>query len=171
VDPDSIGDQVPRHTANWLDQLVEAGHLTPDQRIALAVEDGATTLSGLLRRVELAGHGPKQVLTDAVTRRSLDDARQITSVLHSRISDRVSLDPTGDTFAAWTPTVDDPQWQDYLATLARIADERRSDLGRKAAIEGPVWAVEALCARRRLIARRSGPHGRSAPHRLPATAS
>ena len=48
-------------TAGWLDQLVDGGHLTPDQRIAVAVEDGATTLSGLLRRVELAGHDPKQV--------------------------------------------------------------------------------------------------------------
>ena len=53
-------------TASWLDQLVNDGHLTPDQRIALAVEDGATTLTGLLRRVELAGHDPQQVLTDAV---------------------------------------------------------------------------------------------------------
>ena len=133
-------------TASWLDQLVDDGHLTPDQRIALAVEDGATTLSGLLRRVELAGHDPKQVLTDAVTQRSLDDARQITSVLHSRISDRVSLDPVGDTFAEWTPSVEDPQWQDYLTTLARAADERRRDLGRQAATDAPIWAVEALGA-------------------------
>ena len=113
-------------TASWLDQLVNDGHLTPDQRIALAIEDGATTLTGLLRRVELAGHDPQQTLTDAVTRRSLDDARQITSVLHTRISDRVSLDPVGDTFADWTPKVADPQWQTYLNTLADAADERRN---------------------------------------------
>jgi hypothetical protein len=131
-------------TASWLDQLVDDGHLTPDQRIALAVEDGASTLSGLLRRVELAGHDPQQVLTDAVTRRSLDDARQISSVLQSRISDRVNLDPVGDTFAEWTPTVNDPQWQHYLTTLASAADDRRRDLGRAAATDAPIWAVEAL---------------------------
>jgi hypothetical protein len=131
-------------TVSWLDQLVDNGHLTPDQRVALAVEDGATTLSGLLRRVELAGHDPQQVLTDAVTRRSLDDARQITSVLQSRISDRVSLDPVGDTFTEWTPTVNDPQWQAYLTTLARAADDRRRDLGQAAATDAPSWAVEAL---------------------------
>jgi len=91
---------------------------TPDQRIALAVGDGTTTLTGLLRRAELAGQDPKQVLVNAVTQCSLDDARQVTSVLHSRISDRVSLDPAGDTFAAWTPSVEDPQWQSYLDTLA-----------------------------------------------------
>ena len=133
-------------TASWLDQLVNDGHLTPDQRIALAIEDGATTLTGLLRRVELAGHDPQQALTDAVTRRSLDDARQITSVLHTRISDRVSLDPVGDTFAEWTPKVDDPQWQTYLTTLAGAADERRNELGRAVAAEPPAWAVEALGA-------------------------
>jgi hypothetical protein len=133
-------------TASWLDQLVNERHLTPDQRIAIAVEDGATTLSGLLRRVELAGHDPKQVLTDAVTERSLDDARQITSVLHSRISDRVSLDPVGDAFADWTPTVDDPQWQAYLTTLASAADDRLRDLGRQAAVDTPSWALEALGA-------------------------
>lgn len=33
------------------------------------------------------------------------------SVLRSRISDRVSLDPVGNTFTEWTPTVNDPQWQ------------------------------------------------------------
>jgi hypothetical protein len=133
-------------TARWLDQLVEDGHLTPDQRITLAVEDGATTLTGLLRRVELAGQDPKQVLVDAVTQRPLDDARQITSVLHSRISDRVDIDPVGDTFAEWTPTVEDPQWQTYLRTLAGAADEHRRDLGRQAATDAPIWAVEALGA-------------------------
>ena len=133
-------------TASWLDQLVNDGHLTPDQRLAVAVEDGATTLTGLLRRVELAGHDPHQVLTDAVTRRALDNARQITSVLQARITDRVSLDPVGATFAEWTPEVADPQWQTYLGTLAGKADDRRSELGRDAAANAPAWAVEALGA-------------------------
>jgi len=79
-----------------------------------------------------------------VTRRSLDDARQITSVLHTRISDRVSLDPVGDTFAAWTPSVDNPQWQAYLTTLAQAADDRRNQLGRAAATDPPAWATETL---------------------------
>ena len=79
-----------------------------------------------------------------MTRRSLDDARQITSVLQSRISDRVSLDPVGDTFAEWTPTVDNPQWQAYLSTLAQAADDRRNQLGRAAATDTPAWAIEAL---------------------------
>lgn len=131
-------------TASWLDQLVDDGHPSADERVVIAVEDGATTLTGLLRRVELAGHDPQQVLTDAVTRRSLDDARQITNVLQRRVSDQVSLDPIGDTFAERIPKVDSPQWQAYLTTLARAADDRRSELGRAAAADAPVWAVETL---------------------------
>ena len=131
-------------TASWLDQLVSEGHLTPDQRAAVAIENGATTLTGLLRRVELAGHDPQQMLIDAVTRRSLDDARQVTSVLHTRISDTVGLDPVGETFADWTPKVDDPQWQTYLKTLADAADKRRNQLGQAATVDPPAWAVEAL---------------------------
>ena len=131
-------------TASWLDQLVGDGHLTPDQRVAVAIEDGATTLTGLLRRVELAGHDPQQALMDAVTKRSLDDARQITNVLQAHITDQVSLDPVGATFTEWIPKVADPQWQTYLATLAGAADDRRNELGRAAGVEPPTWALEAL---------------------------
>ena len=56
-------------TAGWLDQLVDAGHLTPTQRTRMAAEDGAATLARVLRRAELAGHDPRQVLHDAVTER------------------------------------------------------------------------------------------------------
>jgi hypothetical protein len=56
-------------TARWLDQLTAAGHLTTDQRVTLAAEDGATTLTRILRRAELAGHNPYQVLHDAITAR------------------------------------------------------------------------------------------------------
>src|SRR5829696_3957524 len=49
-------------TARWLDQLTAAGHLTDRQRQALTAEDGAATLTRVLRRAELAGHDPKQVL-------------------------------------------------------------------------------------------------------------
>ncbi|MPZ63543.1 MAG: hypothetical protein GEU93_20115 [Propionibacteriales bacterium] len=131
-------------TAGWLDQLVADGALTEQQRAGLAAEDGATTLNTLLRRVEIAGHDPKQVLTDAVHERSLDDARQISNVLHSRITTSTSLEPAGDRFTDWIPTVDDPQWRAYLTTLAETADARRDELGRQAAEHAPQWAVEAL---------------------------
>jgi hypothetical protein len=130
--------------ARWLDQLVDDGRLTEHQRARLAAEDGAGTLATLLRRVELAGHDPRQVLTDAVENRPLDDARQLTNVLHARITQTTNLDPVADTYADRIPAVDDPQWSAYLTALARAADNRQADLGSKVADEAPQWAVEAL---------------------------
>jgi conjugative relaxase-like TrwC/TraI family protein len=131
-------------TARWLDELTAEGKVTPQQRVALAAEDGSANLNRLLRRVELAGYDARQVLTDAITNRSLDDARQITNVIHHRISESVSLDPVGNRHADWIPRVEDPAWQRYLSDLARDADQRRDELGRQAAEHPPQWALEAL---------------------------
>jgi conjugative relaxase-like TrwC/TraI family protein len=131
-------------TASWLDQLVDAGHLTAEQRIQLAAEDGSATLNRVLRRAELAGHDPRQVLTDAITSRHLDDARQLANVIHHRVSENVSLDPIGDHYIDWIPKVDNPSWQRYLSRLAADADTRRIELGAHAAETQPQWAVEAL---------------------------
>jgi conjugative relaxase-like TrwC/TraI family protein len=131
-------------TSRWLDELTAESKLTPQQRVALAAEDGGANLNRLLRRVELAGHDARQVLTDAVTERGLDDARQISNVIHHRISESVTLDPVGSRHADWIPRVDDPAWQRYLTDLARDADHRRDELGREVAQQQPQWAVEAL---------------------------
>ena len=131
-------------TARWLDELVAAGHLSAHQRVQLAAEDGATTLNRVLRQAELADHNPRQVLQDALTRRDLAGARQLTNVIHHRISAAVSLDPTGDRHADWTPAVEDPIWRGYLSELADAADARREHLGHHAAADTPQWALEAL---------------------------
>ena len=131
-------------TGRWLDELVDTGHLTPAQRTTLAAEDGATTLNRVLRQAELAGHNPRQLLGDAVTRRELAGARQLTNVIHHRITASVSLDPVGDRHAYWIPIVDDPVWRGYLSELANVADARREQLGHQAAADAPQWALEAL---------------------------
>ncbi|WP_406051324.1 MobF family relaxase [Kribbella sp. NBC_00889] len=132
-------------TASWLDELTETGALTTDQRTALAVEDGAGTLQTLLRRVELAGHDPRQVLTDAIHQRSLDDARKISHVIQDRITNTYpNLDPAGDSFADRLPQVDDPKWSAYLSSLATEADSRTRELGEHVAAERPQWALEAF---------------------------
>jgi conjugative relaxase-like TrwC/TraI family protein len=131
-------------TARWLDALVDEGHLTPEQRAAIAAEDGGPTLSRVLRRAELAGHDPRRVLTAAVAERPLDNARQLSNVLHHRITSAWTLEPVGECYADWTPQVDDPQWGRYLATLAAAADARRDDLGLQTAADPPQWAVEAF---------------------------
>jgi hypothetical protein len=131
-------------TARWLDELVDTGCISPQQRVQLAAEDGATTLNRVLRQAELAGHNPRHVLHDAVTSRDLSGARQLTNVIHHRITGSVSLDPTGDRHRDWIPAVEDATWRDYLTELADIADARRDELGHQAADEEPQWAIEAL---------------------------
>jgi conjugative relaxase-like TrwC/TraI family protein len=149
-------------TSSWLDQLTADGILTPAQRSELAAEDGAANLNRLLRRAELAGHDPKSVLTDAITSRPLDDARQISNVIHHRISENVSLDPVGDRYADWVPTVDNRAYQTYLHKLARAADRRRDELGAQVVEQQPQWAIEAFGpvptdeAERRLWRERAG---------------
>jgi hypothetical protein len=131
-------------TATLLDRLVNDGTLTPAQRVALAADDGTDSLARVLRQTELAGHDPDQVLRDAVTSRDLSDARSLASVLHQRITATTDLHPKGDTYAGWTPKVDDPTWRRHLNDLATLADRRRTELGRQAAEDRPQWAIEAL---------------------------
>ncbi|MGY4770307.1 MobF family relaxase (plasmid) [Kribbella sp. CWNU-51] len=141
---DGIALATAGRTARWLDELTDTGVLTPDQRTALAVEDGAGTLANLLRQIELAGDDPRQVLADAIQRRSLHDARRISHVVQDRIKRIGDLDSVGDTYTARLPQVDDPQWSAYLANLAAEADTRADELGAKVAAEQPQWAIEAL---------------------------
>jgi conjugative relaxase-like TrwC/TraI family protein len=141
---DGIALATAGRTATWLDELTDAGVLTAEQRSALAVEDGAGTLDNLLRRVELAGHDPRRVLTEAIQRRSLHDARQISNVIQNRIKQGGRFDPLGDTYTDRLPQVDDPKWSVYLANLAAAADTRTNELGERVVAELPQWAIEAF---------------------------
>ncbi|MCO1658901.1 MobF family relaxase [Pseudonocardia humida] len=131
-------------TVGWLDRLTAEGALTLRERSKLAAEDGAATLTRVLRRVELAGRDAYAVLASAVGQRPLDDAHSPTNVLYTRIKDQGRFDPVGESWADWTPRVDDPEWQNYLDALARAADERAAQLGEEIAAEAPEWAVEAF---------------------------
>jgi hypothetical protein len=142
---DGIAVATAGRTAAWLDELTAAGSLTADQRAAVAVEDGAGTLDTLLRRVELAGYDPRQVLADAIQQRSLHDARKISYVIQDRIKNTTkNLDPVGDTYTERLPHVEDASWTAYLSLLAREADTRSHQLGEQVAADQPQWAVEAL---------------------------
>jgi hypothetical protein len=141
---DGIAVATAGRASQWLDELTEQGLLSDSQRTALATEDGAGTLATLLRRVELAGHDPRQVLTDAIKARTLHDARRLSYVIHDRIKKTVRLDPVGDNHAAWLPQLDDPAWSGYLAHLATEADDRAAVLGEQLAAAAPSWAIEAF---------------------------
>ncbi len=139
-------DAVTARTAGWLDHLTADGHLTSEQRARLAAEDGAASLGRLLRRAELAGLDPRQVLTDAVTDRPLDGAHNTTNVLVARITDGGNrrFDPVGHTWAEWVPATGRADWDSWLTELAAAADNRTAQLGRDAATNASPWAVEAL---------------------------
>jgi conjugative relaxase-like TrwC/TraI family protein len=131
-------------TATWLDELAADGTLSIRERARIAAEDGAASLTRVLRRVELAGRDARQVLTDAVAGRPLDGARSVTNVVYTRIADAHRFDPIGTSWADWTPTVADPAWQGYLDRLAVAADARTVELGQQAVAEPPAWAVDSF---------------------------
>jgi conjugative relaxase-like TrwC/TraI family protein len=136
--------QAAGRTAAWLDELVDRAVLSESQRMALAMDDNCAALATVLRQAEVAGHDPRDVLTNAITERELGNARSIASVLHHRITDRVDLDPKGSSHADWIPKVTDPVYQRHLDDLAATADRRRNELGELAAVEAVPWAVAAL---------------------------
>ncbi|MGH3790328.1 MAG: MobF family relaxase [Pseudonocardiaceae bacterium] len=136
--------QAAGRTAVLLDQLLDRDVLSHAQRLALATDENTATLTRVLRQAEVAGHDPLDVLTAAVTERELGNARSIASVLHHRITDRVDLEPIGDSHTDWVPRVTDPAYQTHLTDLAVAADRRRDELGLQVAADQPQWAVEAL---------------------------
>ncbi|MDN5749687.1 MAG: AAA family ATPase, partial [Pseudonocardia sp.] len=143
---DAVQLAATERTVGWLDQLTTAGHLTADQRARLAAEDGAPSLTRVLRRAELAGLDARQALVDAVTERPLAGANNTTNVLVARLTNGGTrrFDPVGDTWADWVPATGRADWDAYLGDLARAADERTDQLGRDIAAEPPTWATEAL---------------------------
>jgi hypothetical protein len=143
---DGIAVATAGRCSQWLDELTKQGLLTDRQRTTLAAEDGAGTLATLLRRAELAGHDPRQVLTDAVTARTLTGARRLSYVLHDRITKTTRLDPVGDSHTAWVPRLEDPAWSSYLYQLAAEADRRATTMAEQLAADPPQWAVKAFGA-------------------------
>jgi hypothetical protein len=131
-------------TVGWLDQLVDDGLLPRGGRARIAAEDGAASLTRVLRRAEIAGHDPRAVLHDALADRPLDGARNLANVIHARIRDAHRYDPAGETWADWTPRTHNLEWNTYLAALAEAADQRTATLGREAAERAPRWATDAF---------------------------
>jgi conjugative relaxase-like TrwC/TraI family protein len=141
---DGVEIATAERTAVWLDRLVDDGHLADSQRASLAAEDGAHSLTRLLRRAELAGHDAEQILRAAVVERDLSGARQFANVLNHRIVAATALEPVTDTFTATLPRVADARWAGYLAELAAAADARAAELGEQTAAQQPQWAIEAF---------------------------
>jgi len=143
---DAVEHVTAGRTSRVLDKLAADGTLTEEQREQLAVDPATRSLEQLLRRAELAGHDPEQLLTAAVERRELDDVTSPAKVLHHRISTelRGQLTPHVTSARDLIPATADDTWRPYMERLADAADERRRELGAQIAEQQPEWAVAAL---------------------------
>ncbi|TWD81654.1 conjugative relaxase-like TrwC/TraI family protein [Kribbella amoyensis] len=141
---DAIEMATAARASQWLDSAAADGLLTDAQRTKLASEAGAATLTALLRRVELAGHDPDAVLRDAIARRDLGNARELSNVIQGRITKTTRLDPVGATYSQRLPAVDSPEWSAYLERLALDADTAARDLAFDLAEQSPPWLVKQI---------------------------
>jgi hypothetical protein len=100
-----------------------------------------------LRAAELAGHDAGQVLAAAIAERDLAGARDIPSVLNTRLRSRtgslVPL-PPGPWSAQLPVGITDPGRRAYVAEIAALMDARKDRIGEHAADHAPPWAVAAL---------------------------
>jgi len=134
-------------TGRTLDRLAGGGAISPEQRAALAADPEAMgQLDRLLRSVELAGHDAGQVLADAVSAYPLDGAHHPAGAIYSRIARDGALDlqPRMESYAGMVPAGLDEQSSARLTGLADAADDRRRELGTRAAADPPSWATAAL---------------------------
>ena len=125
-----------------------AGLVAPDVLRRAVDEPGYDRLMAAMQAMELAGHNPRAVLTEAVARGSLHTAHSVSDVLRYRIRllenggrtpERAVRDGDWTTFIArWAGPVGD-----YVQVLAAAATARQTELGARAAADPPAWAVAA----------------------------
>ena len=99
-----------------------------------------------LRTAELAGLDPADVLTTAISQRSLTGARDMASVIDARIRRRIAgmVPVPQPPWAQRIPEVVQPGHKQYAADLAAAMDKRTQHIGEHAAEHQPPWAVSAL---------------------------
>ena len=133
-------------TAGWLDQLTHDGHLTLDQRARVAAEDGAASLARILRRAELAGHDPRQVLHAAVADRPLDGAtqRHQRALLAGSPTTAPRSTPSGEPGPTGPRASTTPSGAPTSPRSPTPPTRAHRELGRDVAEHAPAWAVEAL---------------------------
>jgi conjugative relaxase-like TrwC/TraI family protein len=106
----------------------------------------ATWLYRTMRNAELAGLDPAEVVTAAVNSRPLDGARDVPSVIDTRL--RVITQPLIPIpLTPWSeriPQIGDPATREYMSEIATAMDARTERLGEHAAETAPPWAVTAL---------------------------
>jgi hypothetical protein len=137
-----VGETTPVRDQRYCDLLVAA--LPAEYREDISHR--ARWLWRTLRSAELAGLNPAEVLREAVSQRSLSDARDVAAVVDARIRQRIggSVPQGARPWSAQVPPMGDPERQEYVAQIARLMDERKERIGEHAAEHCLDWAVEAL---------------------------
>jgi len=108
----------------------------------------ATWLWRTLRGVEAAGLDAREVVQDAVGSRSLAGARNLASVIDSRVrwmTGSLVPQPQGR-WSELVPAVTDLERQRFLTELAAAMDARKDRIGEHAVEHSPEWALRALGA-------------------------
>jgi hypothetical protein len=143
---DSVGMLVAQRTNQALDALVAEGVLAEHDRARFCNDDAMWSVDTILRRAELAGHDPLEVLRDAVFQRGFTGADSAAQVLHGRLDTMLDgkLTPQVQRFSDLIPAQIPQTWQSWLGRHADAADDRRAVLGEEIARERPQWAIEAL---------------------------
>jgi len=116
-----------------------AGHRQP-------LSHQARWLFRTLHAAELAGLDPAEVTRTAIASRDLAGARDIASVLNTRIRQRIDplLPQPQAPWAERVPQLPDPERRAYLTEIAAMMDDRKQRLGQHAAQIAPAWAITAL---------------------------
>lgn len=130
----------------WLDDLHAEGKLSDADRSSLAADQATEALSRLLRASEQAGHDPERVLRNAVDERGMEGLHSIAQGLHGRITKALGeqLDPVVDELGSTPPVGGSPEYQQHLAELREVAENRQRELGTEAGQNAPAWAVDAF---------------------------
>ena len=121
-----------------IDRQVTA-RLTPDQARRYMAEHARQAFHARMREAQLAGHDVAE-LVDRVTADSLDGARSISSVLHSRLAG-LGLHPQHD--ATWAQRTPDGV-PDLARELAEGLDDRVRELGVRHAERPDPWLARHL---------------------------
>lgn len=141
----TLADLAEARTSQLLDRLVVREVITEEDRAAFAADPATGSLTQLLRRAELAGHDPDQLLTTALGARDLAESRSVAQVTHRRITKAIGdLEaPAITSFQDLIPTDVPASHRPVLQRWADRADERRAELGAEVAgmpeADRPAW--------------------------------
>ena len=120
--------------------------MTPADYAKLAADPARGTLVRHLRAAELGGQDATALLREAITQRDFTTAGSVAAVLHGRVARLAGRKATKHCALIRRPpqTSATRKRPRPRRELARLADQRATQLGEQAVTDRPVWALHAL---------------------------